>query len=216
MVRRPARAVRRHLHRRRRAGRAGHGRRLRLHRLGLHRHRRGARQPRPTSRRSSRARSDDIVYSNLFTGVHGNYLKRSIRAAGLDPDNLPESDPSKMNFGGDGASKAWKDIWGCGQGIGAVKEVVPAAGAGRPARRRVRGGAAPRRSSPSPARGKRHACTALVRSRSEASATVGHDLKKVLPVRPLPSCEGTGSRSASPESRAGGRFVNPLHRRKPA
>jgi nitronate monooxygenase len=70
--------------------------------------------------------SDEIVYSNLFTGVHGNYLKRSIRAAGLDPDNLPESDPSKMNFGGD-AKKAWKDIWGCGQGIGAVKEVQPAA-----------------------------------------------------------------------------------------
>lgn len=69
--------------------------------------------------------SDDIVYSNLFTGVHGNYLKGSIRAAGLDPDKLPESDPSKMNFGGD-AKKAWKDIWGCGQGIGAVKEVVPA------------------------------------------------------------------------------------------
>jgi nitronate monooxygenase len=69
--------------------------------------------------------SDDIVYSNLFTGVHGNYLKGSIRAAGLDPDKLPESDPSAMNFGGD-AKKAWKDIWGCGQGIGAVKEVVPA------------------------------------------------------------------------------------------
>ena len=69
--------------------------------------------------------SDDIVYSNLFTGVHGNYLKGSIRNAGLDPDNLPESDPSKMNFGGD-AKKAWKDIWGCGQGIGAVKEIVPA------------------------------------------------------------------------------------------
>ncbi|MEK8030756.1 nitronate monooxygenase family protein [Ideonella sp. DXS29W] len=68
--------------------------------------------------------SDDIVYSNLFTGVHGNYLKPSIRAAGLDPDNLPESDPSKMNFGGD-AKKAWKDIWGCGQGIGAIKQVVP-------------------------------------------------------------------------------------------
>ena len=67
----------------------------------------------------------DIVYSNLFTGVHGNYLKGSIRNAGMDPDNLPESDPSKMNFGGD-KSKAWKDIWGCGQGIGAVKEVVPA------------------------------------------------------------------------------------------
>ena len=66
--------------------------------------------------------SDDIVYSNLFTGVHGNYLAPSIRAAGLDPDNLPESDPSKMNFGGD-AKKAWKDIWGCGQGIGAVDKV---------------------------------------------------------------------------------------------
>jgi len=72
--------------------------------------------------------SDDIVYSSLFTGVHGNYLKSSVRAAGLDPDNLPESDPSKMNFGGgDSAKKAWKDIWGCGQGIGAVKAVLPAA-----------------------------------------------------------------------------------------
>jgi nitronate monooxygenase len=70
--------------------------------------------------------SDDIVYSNLFTGVHGNYLKPSIRNAGLDPDHLPESDPSKMNFG-DGAKKAWKDIWGCGQGISAVKQVVPVA-----------------------------------------------------------------------------------------
>src|SRR6187402_2297413 len=69
--------------------------------------------------------SDDIVYSSLFTGVLGNYLKGSIRNAGLDPDALPESDPSKMNFGGD-ARKAWKDIWGCGQGIAAVKEVVPA------------------------------------------------------------------------------------------
>ncbi|PIT71590.1 nitronate monooxygenase family protein [Limnohabitans sp. JirII-31] len=72
------------------------------------------------------ASSDDIVYSNLFTGVHGNYLAPSIRKAGLDPENLPESDPSHMNFGGD-AKKAWKDIWGCGQGIGAVKAVVPAA-----------------------------------------------------------------------------------------
>jgi nitronate monooxygenase len=73
--------------------------------------------------------SDDIVYSSLFTGVHGNYLKPSIRAAGLDPDNLPESDPSKMNFGGGEGSKpkAWKEIWGCGQGIGAVSEVLPAA-----------------------------------------------------------------------------------------
>ena len=70
--------------------------------------------------------SDDIVYSNLFTGVHGNYLAPSIRAAGMDPDHLPESDPSKMNFGGD-AKKAWKDIWGCGQGIGAVTEITSAA-----------------------------------------------------------------------------------------
>jgi nitronate monooxygenase len=73
--------------------------------------------------------SDDIVYSSLFTGVHGNYLKPSIRAAGLDPDNLPESDPSKMSFGGGEGSKpkAWKEIWGCGQGIGAVTEVTSAA-----------------------------------------------------------------------------------------
>jgi nitronate monooxygenase len=73
--------------------------------------------------------SDDIVYSNLFTGVHGNYLKASIQAAGLDPDNLPESDPSTMNFGGGGADakKAWKDIWGCGQGIASIKHVQPAA-----------------------------------------------------------------------------------------
>ncbi len=70
--------------------------------------------------------SDDIVYSNLFTGVHGNYLKGSIVAAGMDPENLPESDPSAMNFGGD-SKKAWKDIWGCGQGIGAIREIVPAA-----------------------------------------------------------------------------------------
>ena len=70
--------------------------------------------------------SDDIVYSNLFTGVHGNYLAPSIKAAGLDPANLPESDPSAMNFGGD-AKKAWKDIWGCGQGIGAVDAIVSTA-----------------------------------------------------------------------------------------
>ena len=70
--------------------------------------------------------SDDVVYSSLFTGVHGNYLKSSIIAAGLDPDNLPDGDPSKMSFGGgEGSKKAWKDIWGCGQGIGAVKQVVP-------------------------------------------------------------------------------------------
>ena len=66
--------------------------------------------------------SDDIVYSNLFTGVHGNYLAPSIRAAGMDPDNLPTSDASAMNFGGD-KSKAWKDIWGCGQGIGVIDKV---------------------------------------------------------------------------------------------
>ncbi|MEI2812783.1 MAG: nitronate monooxygenase family protein [Burkholderiaceae bacterium] len=66
--------------------------------------------------------SDDIVYSNLFTGVHGNYLAPSIRNAGMDPTNLPVSDPSAMNFGGD-KSKAWKDIWGCGQGIGAIDKV---------------------------------------------------------------------------------------------
>lgn len=70
--------------------------------------------------------SDDIIYTNLFTGVHGNYLAPSIRAAGLDPQNLPQSDPSKMNFG-DGAAKAWKDIWGCGQGIGAVQAVTSTA-----------------------------------------------------------------------------------------
>jgi nitronate monooxygenase len=70
-------------------------------------------------------RSDDIVYSNLFTGVHGNYLRPSIIAAGLDPDNLPVSDPSAMNFGSGGntEAKAWKDIWGSGQGIGAVTAV---------------------------------------------------------------------------------------------
>ena len=70
--------------------------------------------------------SDDIVYSNLFTGVHGNYLAPSIKAAGLDPANLPVSDPSAMNFGGD-AKKAWKDIWGCGQGIGAVNAILSTA-----------------------------------------------------------------------------------------
>ena len=70
--------------------------------------------------------SDDVVYTNLFTGVHGNYLAPSIRAAGLDPAHLPEADPSKMDFGG-GAAKAWKDIWGCGQGFGTVDKVQPAA-----------------------------------------------------------------------------------------
>jgi nitronate monooxygenase len=71
--------------------------------------------------------AEDIVYSSLFTGVHGNYLKGSIRAAGLDPDNLGESDPSKISLdAGTGAAKAWRDIWGAGQGVGAVHEVLPA------------------------------------------------------------------------------------------
>ena len=73
--------------------------------------------------------ADDIVYSSLFTGVKGNYLKPSITSAGLDPDNLPEGDISSMDFGAglmaDG-KKAWRDIWGCGQGIGAVKDILPA------------------------------------------------------------------------------------------
>lgn len=68
--------------------------------------------------------SDDIVYTNLFTGVHGNYLAPSIKASGLDPNNLPESDPSKMNFGSSNDAKAWKDIWGCGQGIGAIDKLM--------------------------------------------------------------------------------------------
>lgn len=75
------------------------------------------------------ASAGDIVYTNLFTGVHGNYLRPSIVAAGLDPDNLPESDPSKMQFGsgGSGKSKAWRDIWGCGQGVGTLHD-IPTAG----------------------------------------------------------------------------------------
>ena len=76
----------------------------------------------------TQSESSDIVYSNLFTGVHGNYLRPSIVRAGMDPDNLPTSDPSAMNFGSGGNTdaKAWKDIWGCGQGIGAVKSVLSA------------------------------------------------------------------------------------------
>lgn len=74
-------------------------------------------------------RADGIVYSNLFTGVHGNYLRSSIVNAGMDPDNLPVSDPSKMSFGSGGnqEAKAWRDIWGSGQGIGAIDKVLPAA-----------------------------------------------------------------------------------------
>jgi nitronate monooxygenase len=76
--------------------------------------------------------AEDIVYSNLFTGVHGNYLKPSIMAAGMDPENLPQSDASKMSFGTDDSGervkpKAWKEIWGSGQGIGSLDEIVPAA-----------------------------------------------------------------------------------------
>ncbi|MDX1694045.1 MAG: nitronate monooxygenase family protein [Ketobacteraceae bacterium] len=72
--------------------------------------------------------ADDIVYTNLFTGVHGNYLKPSILQAGLDPHNLPESDKTRMNFGSGGntAAKAWKDIWGSGQGIGDIHDIPPA------------------------------------------------------------------------------------------
>jgi nitronate monooxygenase len=76
------------------------------------------------------ATAEDIVYSSLFTGVHGNYLRRSIELAGMDPDNLPEGDPTTMDFGEKpdlGGAKAWKDIWGSGQGIGAVKATLPAA-----------------------------------------------------------------------------------------
>lgn len=71
------------------------------------------------------ATADDIIYTNLFTGIHGNYLRQSIEAAGLDPKNLPTSDPSRMNFGSGGnqAAKAWRDIWGCGQGIGVIDKV---------------------------------------------------------------------------------------------
>jgi nitronate monooxygenase len=76
--------------------------------------------------------AEDIVYSNLFTGVHGNYLKPSIIAAGMDPDNLPQSDASKMSFGTDASGerakpKAWKEIWGSGQGVGSIGKVEPAA-----------------------------------------------------------------------------------------
>lgn len=74
-------------------------------------------------------RAADIVYSDLFTGVHGNYLRPSIVAAGLDPDNLPQGDRSQMNFGSGGNmdAKAWKDIWGAGQGLGAIGAVEPVA-----------------------------------------------------------------------------------------
>jgi nitronate monooxygenase len=86
----------------------------------------------PYKRMITSSSAEDIVYSNLFTGVHGNYLKHSIVAAGMDPDNLPQSDASRMNFGTDASGertrpKAWKDIWGSGQGVGSVGGIVPAA-----------------------------------------------------------------------------------------
>ena len=71
--------------------------------------------------------AEGIIYTNLFTGVHGNYLKSSVTRAGLDPENLPESDPSKMNFGSNRPAKAWKDIWGSGQGVGSVHRIEPVA-----------------------------------------------------------------------------------------
>jgi len=75
----------------------------------------------------TRSFASDIVYTNLFTGVHGNYLAPSIVAAGLDPANLATSDPTKMDFGASAAAKAWRDIWGCGQGIGIIDAVQPVA-----------------------------------------------------------------------------------------
>jgi nitronate monooxygenase len=87
---------------------------------------REANAPEAYKRMITESSAEDIVYSNLFTGVHGNYLKPSIVAAGLDPENLPVSDKSKMNFGSGGNTekKAWRDIWGCGQGIGLLDDVV--------------------------------------------------------------------------------------------
>lgn len=87
-----------------------------------------ARAPDAYKRMIVQGAAQDIVYSNLFTGIHGNYLRSSIVAAGMDPDHLPEGDPSKMDFASAiGGAKAWKDIWGCGQGIGAIDRVLPAA-----------------------------------------------------------------------------------------
>jgi nitronate monooxygenase len=76
---------------------------------------------------AAQSRAADIVYTSLFTGVHGNYLRQSIINAGLDPEHLPDSDPTKMNFGSGREVKAWRDIWGAGQGLAAMKAVVPAA-----------------------------------------------------------------------------------------
>ena len=125
VVRRPGGAVGRDRQRVVHPGRARLRGRPGLYRLRLHRH--GRRRARPKDYKSSiaQSRADDIVYTNLFTGVHGNYLRGSIVAAGLDPDALPVSDPSAMNFGSSGNQdkKAWRDIWGSGQGIGSVRDV---------------------------------------------------------------------------------------------
>jgi nitronate monooxygenase len=116
--------VRLHRHGRCGAGGAGHGRGLRLHGLALAGH---ARINVDEAYRQAIVESTaaDVVYTNLFTGVHGNYLKKSIVNAGLDPDNLPEADKTKMNFGSGGGSKAkaWRDIWGAGQGVGLMEDV---------------------------------------------------------------------------------------------
>ena len=125
----PLALSRRHLHRRRRAGRAGHGRRLRLHRLGLHRHPRGAGFATSTSTPSSKAAATTSSTAACSPACTATTSSAPSRAAGMDPDNLPESDPSKMSFGGGEGSKpkAWKEIWGSGQGIGAITEVTSTA-----------------------------------------------------------------------------------------
>ena len=119
---------RRYRYRRCRACCTGHGSRPRLYRLSVYRYRRSD-ADQGYKQAIVDCGADDIIYSNLFTGVHGNYLRPSIESAGLDPDNLPVSDPTQMNFGSGGNTdaKAWKDIWGSGQGIGAVKSLGSAA-----------------------------------------------------------------------------------------
>ena len=147
---------------------------------------------------------------NLFTGVHGNYLKRLDRAAGLDPDEPARERPEQDELRRRRDAKAWKDIWGCGQGIGAVKEVVPARGAGRAAAARVRGGA---RAALALSRlTRRHAAsvtlaTALVSVAVRAGATVGRDLKRSFPSAFRRHCEGKAGRNP-PTGRAGPRKVS--------
>ena len=125
---------------RRGPGRAGAGRRPRLSRHALHRQQE-ANATEGNKQCIIESSGEEIVYTNLFTGVHGNYLKRSIAAAGLDPDALPEADKSKMNFGsgGNAKAKAWRDIWGAGQGVGQIFDAPPAAEIVAPAQGRVRG-----------------------------------------------------------------------------